>query len=102
MKKTSSFLLTTFTGLFLFLSACQKQVDSIGTQEVIRSTALPGQPAYCRIESIWKNRCATEEAFHLILYDEFENPIAITTPGIGTGRPWVTFIYDSWHRLREY
>jgi len=88
--------------LLLVVAGCQKERATSLQEGELRSAPLPGQPTYCRIESIWKNRFAIEEAFHLILYDEFENPIAITTPGIGTGRPWVTFIYDSWHRLREY
>jgi len=88
--------------LLLVVAGCQKERATSLQEGELRSAPLPGQPTYCRIESIWKNRFAIEEAFHLILYDEFENPIAITTPGIGTGRPWVTFIYDRWHRLREY
>jgi hypothetical protein len=68
----------------------------------IRSTPLPGQSTYCRIESIWENAGAYNQRFLLVLYDEYENPIAITTPEVGTGHPYITFKYDSWHRLREY
>ena len=85
-----------------FLSSCQKTLQYKNNEDEVRGTPLPGQENYCRIESIWENPGAYNQRFLLVLYDEYENPIAITTPEVNTGHPYITFKYDSWHRLREY
>ena len=101
MKKNSSLLLVSLVVLSGFASGCQKHLDFSKDKE-LPNTPLPGQTINCRIESIWVNIVGYYQEFRLVLYDEYENPIAITTPGIGTGHPYITFKYDSWHRLREY
>ena len=101
MKKSSSFLLTCLAGALLLLSACQKHLDFSKDIEVA-NTPLPGQPTYCRIESIWENPGSDDQRYILILYDQYENPTAITTPFPSTGHPFREFKYDQWHRLREY
>jgi hypothetical protein len=87
--------------LFTFLTGCRKEIN-IGEDEEIPNTPLPGQPTYCRIESIWENPGAADQRYFLVLYDQFENPTAITTPFPSTGHPFRQFKYDQWHRLREY
>jgi YD repeat-containing protein len=89
------------TATILFCS-CQKDVQNKNADTELRGTPLPGQQTYCRIESIWENPGLRDERYVLFLYDEYENPTAITTPLILTNRPYHTFKYDSWHRLREY
>ena len=84
------------------LSSCQKDINAKKDPADIVSTPLPGQSTYCRIESIWAKDYFGEDQFHLVLYDEFENPVAITTPAVGSGSPYRIFKYDQWHRLREY
>jgi hypothetical protein len=86
----------------IIFSSCQKELDSPKNADDVIGTPLPGQTINCRIESIWENAGAYYQRFLLVLYDEYENPIAITAPEIGTGHPYLTFKYDSWHRLREY
>jgi len=98
MKKKS--LLYASFGALIFLFSCQKDISGPASQEVM-NTPLPGQTVYCRIESIWENPNQFDQRFILILYDQYENPTAITTPLPGTGHPYRVFKYDSWHRLRE-
>ena len=107
MKKRMSFC--TFSLLIvLFFGACQKQIDTPDEiskpGEEIAGTPLPGQSTYCRIESIWGHSVFTpgQQVSILVLWDEYENPVAITTPFVGTGSPYRTFHYDQWHRLREF
>ncbi len=101
MKKNYSLLFTGVICLLTFLSGCRKELN-IGKDEEIANTPLPGQPTYCRIESIWENPGASNQRYILVLYDVYENPTAITTPLPTTGHPYYTFKYDSWHRLREF
>jgi YD repeat-containing protein len=86
----------------MFLSGCSKQVEAPFEPLEVAGTPLPGQTTYCRIESIWENPGASNQRFILVLYDQFENPVAVTQPVVGTGRPYRTFKYDTWHRLRQY
>src|SRR4030095_1755275 len=81
--------------------SCQKNLDAVKADEVM-GTPLPSLTDYCRIESIWENAGLYNQRFILVLYDEYENPVAITTPVILTNKPYQTFKYDAWHRLREY
>ena len=101
MKKNSLLLLACLAGCFILFSSCKKELDSVKNDEV-GNTPLPGQPTYCRIESIWENPGSDDQRYMLILYDQYENPTAITTPFPTTGHPFRTFKYDQWHRLREY
>ncbi len=101
MKRSSSFLLISLGVLLAIISGCQKHLELSKNKE-LSSTPLPGQTINCRIESIWENPGAYNQRFLLMLYDEYENPIAITTPEVSTGHPYITFKYDAWHRLREY
>jgi YD repeat-containing protein len=86
----------------MLVIGCRKHVDTQFTPLEIGGTPLPGQSTYCRIESLWENAGAPNQRFILFLYDEFENPVAITTPVPTTGHPYRTFKYDQYHRLREY
>ncbi len=101
MEKKSSFLFLSLAILAALTPGCQKNLE-LSQDKEIANTPLPGQAINCRIESIWVNPGDYFQEFRLVLYDEYENPVAITTPAIGTGHPYVTFKYDSWHRLREY
>ena len=106
MKKRNSVRLLGFSVLVTLFFSCQKQVDtpdadSAPGEEVI-TTPPPMSPTYCRIESFWENAGLPGQKFILVLYDEYENPIAITQPAVGTGHPYRTFKYDQWHRLREH
>ena len=101
MKKNSLLLLACIAGFFLLFSSCKKELGSVKNEE-IGNTPLPGQPTYCRIESIWENPGSDDQRYILILYDQYENPTAITTPFPATGHPFRKFKYDEWHRLREY
>jgi len=100
MKKNFS-IFTVLLLLLTIVSGCRKELNP-GRDEEIANTPLPGQPTYCRIESIWENPGGSNQAFYLVLYDEYENPTAITTPVPGTAHPFHTFKYDNWHRLRQY
>ena len=102
MKKRISLLFICVPVLLMFLAGCRKQVDQPFKPEEIGGTPLPGQPIYCRIQSIWENPGASNQRFIMVLYDQYENPVAITTPLPNTGHPYRTFKYDTWHRLREY
>lgn len=102
MKKRISSLLVCLPLVLMFLSGCRKQVDSPFKPQEVAGTPLPGQPTYCRIESIWENPGASNQRFILVLYDQYENPVAVTTPVVSTGHPYRTFKYDNFHRLREY
>ena len=105
MKKRNSVLLLGTVLITLFIG-CQKHVEtpddeSVPGEEVI-STPPPISPTYCRIESLWVSAGQPDQKFILVLYDQYENPVVITQPAVGTGRPYRTFKYDQWHRLREY
>jgi len=76
------------------LVGCQKKLAS-PTDEVA-GTPLPTSGTYCRISSIWEHPNTPEQKFFNFIYDEYENPIAIT------GIPYRTFEYDAWHRLKKY
>ena len=104
-QSKKSIVLCCFPILLLVISTgCQKSIDFKNKDADVLGTPLPGQGTYCRIESIWEKDHGGrgEQRFILILYDEYENPVAITVPRIGTGTTYRTFRYDSWHRLREY
>ena len=94
--------------IVLFFAGCQKQIDTPDVPskpgEEVAGTPLPGQATYCRIESIWGQNVFSpgQMVSVLVLWDEYENPVAITTPFVGTGSPYRTFHYDQWHRLREF
>lgn len=102
MNKRISFLFILPLAL-MFFANCRKQVETPAFKpEEIAGTPLPGQPTYCRIESLWENPGAANQRFILFLYDQYENPVAITTPLPVTGHPYHTFKYDNFHRLRQY
>lgn len=102
MKKRILFLICMPIAV-MSLFSCRKQLDKPAVNmDEVAGTPLPGQTTYCRIESLWENPNAPGQRFILILYNEYENPTAITTPLPGTGHPYHTFKYDTWHRLREY
>jgi hypothetical protein len=87
----------------ILFCSCQKNLQFKNKEDEFRETPLPGQGTYCRIESFWEmNSLACGERFVLILYDEYENPTAITVPRPTTGSPYLIFKYDQWHRLREF
>lgn len=102
MKKQISLLLLCLPVLLILLSACRKQLDQPLNNDEIAGTPNPIQPTYCRIESLWENPFAPNQRFILVLYDQFENPVAVTQPMVNTGHPYRTFKYDIWHRMREY
>lgn len=101
MKSRVSFLFVCLPVVLLSLMGCRKELTPVTIDEVA-GTPLPGQPTYCRIESIWEKPHAPDQRYILVLYDEYENPVAVTQPVVGTGRPYRTFKYDMWHRLRQY
>ena len=100
MKKEFYFLLSIVCTITIFSSSCTK--NALHAKDEVKSTPLPGQDQYCRIESVWVKNGQFGQEYHLIGYDEYENPTFITTPIVTTGSPFRTFTYDSWHRLREY
>jgi hypothetical protein len=101
MKKVHIVLVHLATAICIL--SCHKDIDLSNTKSEVQGTPLPGQITYCRIESIWQKQLGTiDERYHLILYDEFENPVAITFPVVITGSPYLVFKYDQWHRLKEY
>lgn len=102
MKKRFSLLLTCVPILLMFLSGCRKQVEQPFQPQEVAGTPNPIMPTYCRIESIWENPGASNQRFILVLYDQYENPVAITTPLPSTGHPYRTFMYDNFHRLKQY
>lgn len=102
MKKRSSLFLACLPVLMLMITSCHKQVEEPFQPTEVAGTPLPISPTYCRIESLWENPGAGNQRFILVLYDQFENPVAITAPLPSTGHPYRTFKYDNLHRLREY
>jgi len=100
MKKKLLFYLLSLSALSFFITGCKKELAS--PSDEVLSTPLPGQPTYCRIESIWEKPGSADQRYLLVLYDQYENPTAITTPLPSTGHPFREFKYDQWHRLREY
>ena len=104
MNKQLLLYVTLVSVAAIFLFSCQKDLQDKRIDGELSGTPLPGQQTYCRIESIWENPDGPtrDQRYVLILYDEYENPTAITTPWIGSDRPYHTFKYDSWHRLREW
>jgi len=101
MKKQSLLALSYITSAAILLSSCQKDLQTNAADEVL-GAPLPGQQTYCRIESVWEKLVTGEQLFRLVLYNEFENPIAITSPVLGTGNTYHEFKYDKWHRLKEH
>ena len=101
MQIATSVLFACAAGTMLALSSCQKDLNS-AEKEKTKSTALPTENTFCRVESIWENPGMNNQRIRLVLYDEFENPVAITTPIINSGSSYRTFKYDGWHRLREF
>ncbi len=105
MKKRISFLFIVLPVVVISFISCQKEFeepDSPFVPHEVAGTPLPGQSPYCRIESVWEQPLGFDQRFRLVQYDEYENPIFITTPFVGTGMPFRTFRYDHWHRLREF
>jgi hypothetical protein len=102
MKKRIHLLLTCLLVLIIIFSGCDKQIEEPFQPQEVAGTPNPIMPTYCRIESLWLNPHAPGQRFILILYDQFENPVAITAPHVSTGSPYRTFKYDNLHRLREY
>lgn len=105
MEKRKTVHLLCITALMIFFFSCQKHVetpDTSATPDEILGTPPPIMPTYCRIESIWEHPGQSDQKFILVLYDEFENPIIVTQPNVGTGHPYRTFKYDQLHRLRQY
>ena len=100
--KTHLFALTIIAISAIPFSSCQKNLENKSGVDEISGTPLPGQPTYCRIESIRENPNRFDERYRLVLYDEYENPVAITTPVLGTGINYHQFRYDQWHRLKDY
>ena len=101
MQSATSVLFACAAGTILLLCSCQKDL-AIKQEQEIKSTALVNENNYCRIESVWENPGLSNERYRLILYDEYENPVAITTPVISSASSYRTFKYDQWHRLREF
>ena len=101
MKKRLSLLLTSLAGMFILFSSCQKEMGAPKQNELM-GTPLSTSGTYCRIESIWEKPNMPDQKFILILYDQYENPVAVTQPVVTTGHTYRTFKYDTWHRLREY
>src|SRR5690348_8056819 len=101
MRNATSVLFACSAGTMILFSSCQKDIN-LSQKAEAKTTALSTQNNYCRIESIWENPGATNERFRLVLYDEYENPIAITTPVISSASTYRTFKYDHWHRLKEF
>jgi YD repeat-containing protein len=90
-------------GVIIFcLSSCQKNLQDINNDGELGGTPLPGEQTYCRIESIWEKLQGSEDRFRLVLYDQYENPVAITTPLLTTGVSYHQFRYDQWHRLKDH
>lgn len=110
MKKNIALLFIVVPVLLAMLPSCRKQADapfeknrlSAKAGDGVPGTPLPGQTTYCRIESLWLNPNTPGQKFILVLYDQYENPTAVTQPNVGTGHPYRTFKYDQWHRLRQY
>jgi hypothetical protein len=96
------FLSVLVSAAAILLCSCQKNLQDKNNDTELRATPLPGQQTYCRIESIWEKLQGTEDRFRLVLYDQYENPVAITTPVLGTGISYHQFRYDQWHRLKDY
>ena len=108
MKRNISFL-TIAIAIFLFFAGCHKQVETpeapdaaVTASDEVIGTALLNNSQYCRLESVWRDPFGPQQRFILVLYDEYDNPTAITTPIVGTGNPFRTFKYDNWHRLKEF
>ena len=101
MQIATSVLFACTAGTMLLLSSCQKDFNPSEKEET-KSTALSTENSYCRVESIWENPGMINERIRLVLYDEFDNPVAITTPLVNSGSSYRTFKYDNWHRLREF
>ncbi len=102
MKRRFSFgRLTYLAILLLILSGCKKEIDAIKQIEEVGSLTPTGA-TYCRIESIWQDPFTRDQKFLTVLWDEYENPVAITHPSPSTANPFRIFRYDQWHRLREY
>jgi len=101
MKMRLSIFITSLAGMMFIFSSCQKDMDAAKADEVM-GTPLPTSGNYCRIESIWLRPGMPDQEFRLIGYNEFENPTFISNPFIATSRPFRSFLYDTWHRLREY
>ena len=101
MKQRIPLLLFCVSSLLTLLSSCQKELNNV-KKDGIASAPLPGQTTNCRIESIWVNPFMSDNRYHMIGYDEYENPTYISTPFATEGAPFRTFKYDSWHRLREF
>jgi YD repeat-containing protein len=101
MKTRFTLLFVSLASLLTLFTACRKEMD-VPNKDEVAGTPLPGQPTYCRIESIWENPHAADQRYFLVLYNEYENPTAVTIPFPSTGHPYRTFKYDGWHRLKEY
>jgi hypothetical protein len=100
MRKEFYLLVTTACTITTFFCSCTK--NSLHAADEVKGTPLPGQDTYCRIESIWVKNGQFGQEFRTVGYDEYENPTFITNATVATGSPYRTFVYDQWHRLREY
>src|SRR5215210_266641 len=98
MQSATSVLFACAAGTMILLSSCQKYFN-LKEKDETKSTVLPTENSYCRVESIWENPGMNNQRIRLVLYDEYENPVAITTPLVTTGSTYRTFKYDHWHRL---
>jgi len=101
MKKRFTLFSMSIAVVLIVFTACEKEINTPQDEE-IPGTPPPGLVTYCRIESLWENPHAPNQRFFLVLYDQYENPTAVTTPLPTTGHPYRIFRYDGWHRLREY
>jgi len=99
-RKNFSIFVGTVAASMLFIS-CQKDVGA-PKDSTIRSTPLPGQVTYCRIESFWLHPGQVDQQFRIVAYNEFENSTFISNPMVQTGSPFRSFKYDSWHRLVQF
>jgi hypothetical protein len=94
MRSKILMLVVVLNSTFILLISCQKKLDV--PKDELAGTPLPTTETYCRIASIWEHPNTPEQKFYNFIYDEYENPVAIT------GIPYRTFEYDSWHRLKKY
>jgi len=103
MKQKIFCYLLCSTALTFFLVACQKDLKP-SKDNTILSTPLPTTGTYCRIERLDGTDGQDPAPYSLnFSYDLYENPVAVLpTHPIDFVRPTRYFLYDTWHRLKEY